>query len=73
MLNTNNILICLQQNVGRLYPYLITLLQNALESGAHCVLIQKPIYRGEGILITISVYIFIQPNYIGDLPKIIAY
>jgi hypothetical protein len=66
-------LICLQQNVGRLYLYLITLLQNALESGAHCVLIQESAYRGDGILITIFVYTPIQPNYIGDLPRVTAY
>jgi hypothetical protein len=56
MSDTNNMFICLQQNVGRSYPYLITLLQNVLESGAHCVLIQKPVYRGDDMLITISVY-----------------
>jgi hypothetical protein len=39
MSDTNNILICLQQNVGRSYLYLITLLQNALESETHCVLV----------------------------------
>jgi hypothetical protein len=66
-------LICLQQNVGRSYPHLITLLQNALKSGAHCVLIQEPAYREEGILITIPAYIPIQPNYIGDLPRVTAY
>jgi hypothetical protein len=66
-------LICLQQNVGRSYPYLITLLQNALESGAHYVLIQEPTYRKEGILITIPAYTPIQPNYIGDLPRVTTY
>jgi hypothetical protein len=73
MLDINNMLICLQQNVSRSYPHLITLLQNALESGAHYVLIQEPAYRGEGILITIPTYTPIQPNYIGDLPKVTAY
>jgi hypothetical protein len=71
--DTNNMLICLQQNVGRSYPHLITLLQNALESGAHCVLVQEPAYRGDGMLITIPVYTPIQPNYIGDLPRVAAY
>jgi hypothetical protein len=66
-------LICLQQNVGRSYPYLITLLQNALEFGAHCVLIQEPAYRENDILITIPAYTPIQPNYISDLPRITAY
>jgi hypothetical protein len=50
---------CLQQNVGRSYLYLITLLQNALESGAYCVLVQEPAYREDGMLITIFAYIFI--------------
>jgi hypothetical protein len=66
-------LICLQQNVGRSYLHLITLLQNALESGAHCVLVQELAYRKEGILIIIFAYIPIQPNYIGDLPRVAAY
>jgi hypothetical protein len=56
MSDINNMLICLQQNVGRSYLHLIILLQNALESGAHCVLIQKPAYRRDGILITIPAY-----------------
>jgi hypothetical protein len=73
MLDTNNMLICLQQNVGRSYLHLIILLQNALESETHCVLVQKPVYKGDGILITIFTYIPIQPNYIGDLPRIITY
>jgi hypothetical protein len=51
----------------------IILLQNALESGAHCVLVQEPAYRGEGILVTIPAYTFIQPNYIGDLPRVTTY
>jgi hypothetical protein len=73
MSDTNNMFICLQQNVGRSYPYLIILLQNALESGAHCVLVQEPAYRGDGMLITILAYIPIQPNYIGDLSRVAAY
>jgi hypothetical protein len=73
ILDTNNMLICLQQNVGRSYLYLITLLQNALKSGAYCVLIQKPAYRGDGMLIIIPAYTPIQPNYIGDLPRVAAY
>jgi hypothetical protein len=73
MSDTNNMLICLQQNVGRSYLHLITLLQNALESEAHCVLVQEPAYRGDGILITIPAYTLIQPNYIGDLPRVAAY
>jgi hypothetical protein len=56
MLDINNMLICLQQNVGRSYPYLIILLQNALESEAHYVLIQEPAYKGDGMLITIPAY-----------------
>jgi hypothetical protein len=73
MSDTNNMLICLQQNVGRSYPHLITLLQNALESEAHYVLIQEPAYKGDGMLIIIPAYIPIQPNYIGDLPRVAAY
>jgi hypothetical protein len=73
MLDINNMFICLQQNVSRSYPHLIILLQNALESGAYCVLVQEPAYRGDGILITILAYTPIQSNYIGDLPRIAAY
>jgi hypothetical protein len=73
MSDTNNMLICLQQNVGRSYPHLITLLQNALKSGAHCVLVQESAYREDGMLITIPAYTPIQPNYIGDLPRVTAY
>jgi hypothetical protein len=73
MSDTNNMLIYLQQNVGRSYPHLITLLQNALKSGAHYVLVQEPAYKENGMLITIPAYIPIQPNYIGNLPKVTAY
>jgi hypothetical protein len=73
MSDTNNMLICLQQNIGRSYLHLITLLQNALESGAHYVLVQEPAYKGEGTLITIPIYTPIQPNYIGNLPKVAIY
>jgi hypothetical protein len=66
-------LICLQQNVGRSYPHLITLLQNALKSETYCMLIQKPAYKEDSILITIPVYTPIQLNYIGDLPRVTTY
>jgi hypothetical protein len=36
-------------------------------------LVQEPAYRGEGILVIIPAYIFIQPNYIGDLPRVATY
>jgi hypothetical protein len=73
MSDTNNMFICLQQNVGRSYPYLITLLQNVLKSGAHYVLVQESVYKEEGILIIISAYTPIQPNYIGDLFRVTTY
>ena len=36
-------------------------------------MVQKSAYKGDGILITIPAYTPIQPNYIGDLPRVTAY
>jgi hypothetical protein len=37
------------------------------------VLVQEPVYRKNGILITIPAYTPIQPNYIDALPKVATY
>jgi hypothetical protein len=73
MVDTNNMFIYLQQNVGRSYNHTITALQNAMEIGAHALLIQKPCYGGGETPIKILAYTPISPNYTGAKPRVITY